>query len=98
MSAKSALIWVSVAIAIIVILYISYIVYKKFIAKYFDESIIQQRTLDREEANAQPLAERSHPPTNPSLNTTEASAPNYSEACMPPLAPPTYEEAISSSK
>ena len=97
MSAKTALIWVSVSIAIVVILYISYIIYKNVIAKYFDQSARQQQP-SNEVPNAQPLTERSQPPFNPNLNATGPSAPSYSQACDPPLAPPTYEEAISYNK
>ena len=97
MSAKAALIWVSVSIAIIVILYISYIIYKKFIAKHFDESARQQQP-SNEMPTSQPVTASSYPLFNLSSNTTGPSAPSYSQACQPPLAPPSYEEAISHNK
>jgi len=98
MSAKSALIWVSVSIAIVFILYISYIIYKKYIAQYFDESARQRQSTNVEVTTSQPLADSSQPPFNPTFNTTGSSAPSYSEACLPPAAPPTYDEAVASSK
>ena len=83
MSIKTAVIWIAVAAAMMLILYIAYTIYKNYIAKYFTESQEQNAT------NGETMSQQ-RPPT---VGATPApTAPGYREITRFD-APPTYEEA-----
>lgn len=79
---KTAVIWIAVVAAMMLILYIAYTIYKKYIAKYFQEGQEQNAT------NGE-LASQQRPP--PVVPASLPSAPGYREVNH--CAPPSYEEA-----
>ena len=80
---KTAVIWIAVAAAMMLILYIAYTIYKNYIAKYFTESHEQNAT------NGEMMSQQRPPPVVP---TSTPSAPGYREVTHYD-APPSYEEA-----
>lgn len=91
MSAKSALIWISVFGAIILILVISWQIYKRFIAKYFNpQSSTEGQAVAAQEGSNNRI------PVNTSY-TGRATAPAYDARYFGSDAPPTYAEAVGES-
>ena len=87
MAAKTAVIWVTVGVLIVLILYISYKVYQKYIAKYFENGHANQ---NRSEISHAELAPQQAPIcSGQDIATAPPVAPGYV-----PQAPPTYSGTI----
>lgn len=82
------------AIAIIVILCVSYMIYKRYIARYFMEPVARTNANDQVTQELNSVTVNNQSPNNPNTIPANTSIPIYTDACQIPHAPPTYEEAM----